>query len=96
MLMQHYEKAYLALHKCLFYKSIIGKHDIPKFELALCEVCLRTFRYCEAHTLARNADPAAWSAQSKIAGDVAAKFATAAGTAIPLFANLIVHSAQQP
>ena len=38
MLMQHYEKAYLALHKCLFYKSIIGKHDIPKFELALCEV----------------------------------------------------------
>lgn len=85
MAMGHYEKAYLAIHKSLKFKAFMGADESARFELALCEVCLRTFRFCEAQTLARGADGVQWTAQSRMTGDVAGTFAKAAERAIFCF-----------
>jgi hypothetical protein len=81
----HNERAYHCLSTALQYREQMGPEYAAKLELALCEVCMRTFRFCEAATLAKTANAALWNAATTLEGNVPAIFLTRAAAKIAVF-----------
>lgn len=87
----HNERAYRCLSCALHYREQMGPAYAAKLELALCEVCIRTFRYCEAATLAKTANTALWNAATTLQGNVPAIFLTRAAAKMAVFDAPGVH-----